>query len=67
MLQIINDDNGMKIGAGYLPDLKKPCLVIYKSKNVIHKVATFNTEESCVEFMNYLAKMMGAKNETCSR
>lgn len=64
MIELINDDNNMKIGAGTLPDRKKPCLYIYTSNTSIKKVASFNDQQSMIEFMNYLAKMIGAKNET---
>lgn len=52
-----------KICAGYLPQLKKPCLYVYTSKCSIRKVATFNDHEAAELFMNYLADMIGAREK----
>ena len=52
--------NGITIGMGKMPGLKKPCLYIIKG-NCFIKYASFNNEECAREFMDILAEFIGIK------
>lgn len=61
-MTIIQDKHGRKICAMHFPYRKKICLAIYdKHTNAYIKVATFNNDEAADEFMEYLARFIGAK------
>lgn len=49
----------MCIGVSYLPERKKPCLVI-RDENSITKFASFNNELSARVFMDLFADFLGA-------
>lgn len=55
--------NGMKIICTEFPYRKKLGLGIAVEPNGIAKCATFNNEESAEEFMEYLAKFVGAERK----
>lgn len=58
----IHNPYGKQICAMHFPYRKKICLAIYdKHTNAYIKVATFNNDEAAEEFMNYLARFIGAK------
>lgn len=54
----------MQISALEFPYRKKKCLGIYdEHTNTWYKVATFNNDESAEDFMEYLARFVGAGNQ----
>lgn len=53
----------LQISAMDFPYRKKKCLGIYdEHTNTWYKVATFNNDESAEDFMEYLARFVGAKD-----
>ena len=62
--QIMIIKDRMKIVATHFPYRKKIGLGIYDyHNNILAKVATFNNDECAEDFMDYLAKFVGAKYE----
>ena len=51
-----------KIAAMQMPYRKKLCLATYdEHTNVWYKMATFNNDQTAEEFMEYLARFVGAE------
>lgn len=61
---MICKSNGMKIAAMEFPYRKKKGLGIYdEHTNTWYKVATFNSDKSAEDFMEYLARFVGAERK----
>lgn len=55
---------GQKIAMMHFPYRKKVCLGMYdEHNNIWHKVATFNNDDAADDFMEYLARFVGAKTD----
>lgn len=60
MIGYSNTEKDIAIGVDYMPERKKPCLVM-KEGNIYTKLASFNNETAARVFMDVLAKILNAE------
>lgn len=61
-MKVLEDANGVQIGAYLFPDRKRPCLGV-KHGNEVTIYGTFSSAEAADLFMGELSKFIGAVEE----